>query len=386
MRTPIYYKFFLCFSFLSISFSLYSQAPYYPDSVWQTKKPAELKINALLLDSAVHFAIHNDSKTNYNLKIANMGEYSNEPDYRILGPMKDRGKPAGLIIRNGYIVAEWGDVKRVDMTFSATKSYLSTMAGLAIDNRLIKSVDDKVNEYVTDNTFDGPHNAKITWRHLLTQSSDWSGCLFDMYDWADRPVPADGTIDDWKNRPLFEPGTHFKYNDVRVNLLAYSLLQVWRKPLPMVLKEKIMDPIGASTTWRWYGYSNSFVNIDGVMMQSVSGGGHFGGGLFINTLDHARYGLLFLRKGRWKNMQLISESWVKAVQEPSFANKSYGFMWWLNDDNRYKDVPKSIYLAEGFGGNFIIIDNEHDLVIVARWLEPSKVGEFIKLVIGSVEK
>jgi CubicO group peptidase (beta-lactamase class C family) len=386
MRTPTDYKFFLCFCFLSISFSLHSQAPYYPDSVWQTKKPAELKMNALLLDSAVHFALHNDSKTNYNLKMANMEEYRNEPDYRILGPMKDRGKPAGLIIRNGYIVAEWGDVKRVDMTFSATKSYLSTMAGLAVDNRLIKSVDDKVNEYVTDNTFDGPHNAKITWRHLLTQSSDWSGCLFDMYDWADRPVPADGTIDDWKNRALFEPGTHFKYNDVRVNLLAYSLLHVWRKPLPMVLKEKIMDPVGASTTWRWYGYSNSFVNIDGLMMQSVSGGGHFGGGLFINTLDHARYGLLFLRKGRWKNMQLISESWVKAVQEPSFANKSYGFMWWLNDDNRYKDVPKSIYLAEGFGGNFIIIDNEHDLVIVARWLEPSAVGEFIKLVIGSVEK
>ena len=113
---------------------------------------------------------------------------------------------------------------------------------------------------------------------------------------------------------------------------------------------------------------------------------HFGGGLFINTLDHARYGLLFLRKGKWKNVQLISESWVKAVQEPSNANKSYGFMWWLNDDNRYKDVPKSIYLAEGFGGNFIIIDNEHDLVMVARWLEPSKVGEFIQLVIGSVEK
>ena len=78
---------------------------------------------------------------------------------------------------------------------------------------------------------------------------------------------------------LNEPGTFFKYNDVRVNLLAYSLLQVSRKPLPVVLKEKIMDPIGASTTWRWYGYDNSFVNIDGVMVQSVSGGGHFGGGL-----------------------------------------------------------------------------------------------------------
>lgn len=386
MRRIIYLKFLLLFSLQLILQKTYSQTPYYPDSVWQRKNPAELKMNAALLDSAVSFALHNDSKTNYNLSIANYEAYRGEPNYKIAGPMKDRGKPAGVIIRNGYIVAQWGDINRVDMTFSATKSYLSTMAGLAIDNRLIKNVDTPVNEYVTDNTFEGEHNAKITWRHLLTQSSDWSGCLFDVCDWADRPVPKDGGIDQWKNRTLFEPGTHFKYNDVRVNLLAYSLLQVWRKPLPMVLKEKIMDPIGASTTWRWYGYENSFVNIDGIMMQSVSGGGHFGGGLFINTLDHARYGLLFLRKGKWKNQQLISENWIKAIQQPSAANKSYGFLWWLNADKQYKDVSQNIYLAEGFGGNFIVVDNEHDIVMVARWLEPSKINEFMKLVIASVEK
>jgi CubicO group peptidase (beta-lactamase class C family) len=154
----------------------------------------------------------------------------------------------------------------------------------------------------------------------------------------------------------------------------------------MVLKERIMDPIGASSTWRWYGYDNSFVNIDGLMMQSVSGGGHFGGGLFINTYDHARFGLLFLRKGKWKDRQILSENWVKAVQQPSDAFKSYGFMWWLNAEGMYKDAPSSIYLAEGFGGNFVVVDNEHDLVIVARWLEPSSLNEFLKLVIASVEK
>ena len=366
--------------------SLHSQSTYYPDTVWQTKKPADQKMNAQLLDSAVNFALNNDSKTNYNLKIANYQAYNNEPGYRIAGPIKDRGKPAGIILRNGYIVAQWGDVKRVDMTYSTVKSYLSTIAGLAVDNRLIKSVDDYVIDYLTNETYEGAHNSKITWKHLLTQSSDWSGCLFDICDWADRPLPKDGGIDEWKNRKLMEPGTTFKYNDVRVNLLAYSLLEVWRKPLPVVLKEKIMDPIGASTTWRWYGYDNSFVNIDGIMMQSVAGGGHFGGGMFINTLDHARFGLLFLRNGKWKNQQLISESWIRAAHQPSVPNKSYGFMWWVNNTNRYKDVPASIYTAEGFGGNFIVIDNEHDLVMVTRWLEPSKLGEFIKLVIGSVEK
>jgi CubicO group peptidase (beta-lactamase class C family) len=344
-----------------------------------------MKMNTQLLDSAVNFAIKNDSKTDYNLRVANLRAYANEPGYQILGPMKDRGKPAGLIIRKGYIVAQWGDVKRVDMTFSVAKSYLSTVAGLAIDNGLIRSVDDRVSDYVTDGTFDGAHNSKITWRHLLNQSSDWSGCQFDICDWADRP-PREGDIDEWRNRKLTEPGTTYEYNDVRVNLLAYSLLQVWRRPLPMVLKEKVMDPIRASTTWRWYGYDNSFVNVDGLMMQSVSGGGHFGGGLFINTLDQARFGLLFSRGGKWKGSQIISESWIRAARQPSTANKEYGFMWWLNETGRYKGLSKNIYLANGFGGNFIVIDEEHDMVVVTRWLEPSKLEEFLNLIVTSIEK
>lgn len=358
---------------------------YYPDSVWQTKKPADVKMNAQLVDSAVRFAIANDSKTDYDLRIANLKAYANEPGYRILGPMKERGKPAGLIIRHGYIVAQWGDVSRTDMTFSVAKSYLSTVAGLAWDKRLVRSVDDKVGAYVTDNTFDGVHNSKITWRHLLTQSSDWSGCMFDICDWADRP-PKEGGIDDWRNRKLNEPGTVYKYNDVRVNVLAYSLLQVFRKPLPIVLKENIMDKIGASTTWRWYGYENSFVNVDGMMMQSVSGGGHFGGGMFISALDHARFGLLMLRKGKWRNEQLISEAWINMATQPSAANKEYGFLWWLNTTDTYKGSPKNVFLANGFGGNFIVMDAEHDLVMVLRWIEPSKLGEFMKLVIDAVEK
>ena len=233
---------------------------YYPDSTWQTKTPAEMKMNANLIDSAISFAIQNESKTDYDLRAAILKAYTNEPGFTIAGPTRERGKPAGIIIKNGYIVAQWGDVKRADMTFSVTKSFLSTIAGLARDNNLIRSTGDHVNHYVWDDHFKSPHNAKITWEHLLHQTSDWSGCLFDVCDWADRPPKEDNT-DDWRNRKLLEPGTNFEYNDVRVNLLAYSLLQVWRKPLPVVLKEKIMDPIGASTTWRWYGYENSFVNL-----------------------------------------------------------------------------------------------------------------------------
>jgi CubicO group peptidase (beta-lactamase class C family) len=375
------------FLICGLNFSnLNAQTPYYPDADWQTKTPNEVKMNAALLDSAVGFAVRNEVKLDYDLRLANLKSYAREPNYKIAGPMKPRGKPAGIVLKNGYIVAKWGDIDRVDMTFSVTKSYLSTVAGVAVDQYLIGNIDEKVNKYVWDDTFEGEHNAAITWRHLLTQSSDWSGCQFGICDWADRP-PKEGGIDDWKNRKMYPAGTHFQYNDARVNCLSYALLQVWRKPLPMVLKEKIMDPIGASTTWRWFGYDNAYVNLDGAMMQSVSGGGHHGGGIFINTLDQARFGLLFLRKGKWKNQQIVSENWVNAVNQPSVANKSYGLMWWTNEENKMSEtLSKNIYYANGFGGNFIVIDNEHDLVIVTRWLETDKLGALTKMVIEAINK
>ena len=361
-----------------------AQQLYFPGVEWQVKKPEELRMNKKLLDSAVTLALNSENKVERDLRIANMKSYSREPGYKMIGPMKQRGGPAGVVIKNGYIVAQWGDVNRVDMTFSVTKSYLSTIAGLAVDNGLIKNVTDKVNQYVWDESFEGEHNSKITWDHLLTQSSDWSGDLFGLADWADRP-PKEGGIDDWKNRKLLEPGTNYEYNDVRINLLAYSLLQVWRKPLPVVLKEKIMDPIGASSTWRWFGYENSFVNMDGIMIQSVSGGGHHGGGIFINTLDHARFGLLFLRNGKWKDQQLLSEKWINAAQQPSVANKNYGYLWWLNTGQEWKGISPKVYYALGYGGNYIVVDKEHELVVVARWMDDTKIADVLKLIIRSLE-
>ncbi|MFH4233928.1 hypothetical protein WAJ75_23265, partial [Acinetobacter baumannii] len=81
----------------------------------------------------------------------------------------------------------------------------------------------------------------------------------------------DRDVSAWLSRQRNEPGTAYEYNDVRVNLLALCLLNVWRRPLPEVLKKFVMDEIGASDTWRWFGYENSYVVIDGNIVQSVSG-------------------------------------------------------------------------------------------------------------------
>jgi|TARA_B110000503_G_scaffold59511_1_gene94816 CubicO group peptidase (beta-lactamase class C family) len=154
-----------------------------------------------------------------------------------------------------------------------------------------------------------------------------------------------------------------------------------------VLKEYIMDPIGASSSWRWYGYNNSWIELDGQHVQSVSGGGHSGGGLFIKTLDHARFGLLFLNDGAWNGNQLISKNWIKDVTTSSTAETSYGYMWWLNKKgiNRFwEGVPQNIFYAAGFGGNYIVIIPDEDIVIVTRWLEPSQIGLFVKKVIDAL--
>lgn len=144
-----------------------------------------------------------------------------------------------------------------------------------------------------------------------------------------------------------------------------------------------MDPIGASTNWKWFGYEDSWVNVDGVKVQSVSGGGHSGGGIFMSTFDHARFGLLFSNDGKWKEKQLISKKWIEMSTKPSIPNPNYGYLWWLNskEGDRYmEDVDENVFYASGFGGNFIIIDKTKNLVIVVRWLEPKYLNDFIKII------
>ena len=358
-----------------------AQVDYFPErnAIWLEKTPSELNVDLEWLNDAVDFAKENEYSGSRDLRIAILKGFAREPFHEILGPTKKRGGPAGLILKDGYVVAKWGDTKRVDMTFSVTKSFLSTVTGLGIDKGLITNETDFAKDYIWDGKFDGRHNSKITWQHLLQQNSDWSGELWGGKDWADRP-PREGDLDDWKNRALKEPGTLMEYNDVRVNVLAYSALHVWRKPLPQVLKEEVMDKIGASTTWRWFGYENAWTTIDGLKMKSVTGGGHSGAGLFISAEDMARFGVLFLNNGKWKNEQLISEDWIQRAITPSQPNVNYGYMWWLNKKGprHWENVSEDIYYAAGFGGNFIVVDRTHNVVVVTRWLEPSKVGEFMQ--------
>lgn len=353
-----------------------------PGPDWESRSPAAVGMDSALVAGAVAFAIA--SETSRPRDLLESTQRNSEPHNETIGPIKPRGDMTGLIIRHGYIVAEWGEPFRVDMTFSVSKSFLSTTVGLARDAGLIRDLEDPVREYGPADYFESPHNRKVTWDHLLRQTSDWEGTLWDKPDWADRPVGESST---WQTRPRNEPGTAWKYNDVRVNLLALAALNVWREPLPDVLRTRVMDPIGASDTWRWHGYENSWVTIDGVRMQSVAGGGHWGGGMFISARDQARFGLFTLHRGVWDGTRLLSDEWFDLATTPTAPQPGYGFMnFFLNTgQRRFPDAPESAFVHLGSGTNMIYVDAENDLIIVARWIRSDRMSGLVSRVLQAID-
>ncbi len=314
------------------------------------------------------------------------GRFMDREHGAIIGPTRLRGGPAGLIVRGGKLVTSWGDVDRADMTFSVTKSVMSAAAGVAFDEGLLPDLDAPVADLVDDGGFEGSHNGAITWRHLLQQTSEWEGTLWDKPDLVDRNRNVGGGDNSRKgdHRDLQAPGSHWEYNDVRVNRLSLALMRALGRPLPEVLKEAVMEPIGASDEWQWHGYENSWVDLDGQQAQSVSGGGHWGGGMFVGAGDLARLGLLYLNNGRWGGRQVLPETWIELTTTPCSIYPTYGFLWWLNTGrDLFPSAPETSFFALGAGGHVIWIDPDHDMVAVMRWLDDSAHDGFIARVLAA---
>ena len=310
------------------------------------------------------------------------------PDNEVLGPVTPRGGHAGIVYRGGKLVAEWGDVGRTDMTFSVAKSFLALLAGLAVGDGLIRSLDDKVAGYRLDDGFTSDQNKDITWRHLLTQTSEWQGTLFGKEDRIDHNRVVGIAVADapkGTRRPLKPPGTFYEYNDVRVNRLSLCLLQLFKEPLPSVLKRRIMDPIGASSTWKWDGYRNSAVTIDGQSMVSVPGGGHWGGGIVISASDLALMGLLVAQGGTWDGKEILHPGWTDELVKPCPVAPFYGLMWWLNANRRqFAAASERSFFALGWGSHIVWIDPDNDLVTVLRWIDRKQAPHFVERLLGAL--
>jgi len=363
-----------------------------PPGKWEVRPPASLGLRADALEAAVEYHRAHESRwaRDFTTSSGRFIGVADEPaDSEVLGPVRGRRDVNGLIVRHGCVAAEWGETDRADMSFSIAKSYLAVLAGVAVARGLIGSIDAPVRDAGLDASFDEPQNRAITWRHLLYQTSEWQGVLWGKPDTIDHNrdlTKSDFDAAKGRPRPLRTPGSYWEYNDVRVNRLSLSLLQLFRRPLPDVLREAVMDPIGASAEWVWQPYRNSWIECDGRRVPSVPGGSHWGGGLWMSSRDHARLGLLVHRQGRWGEAQVLDAGWLAEIRRPCPVNPQYGLLWWLNTGRvQYPSAPETAYAARGAGSNIIWIAPEHDLVVVARWIDKTSLDGFLKLVLAGLD-
>jgi CubicO group peptidase (beta-lactamase class C family) len=349
-----------------------------PAGKWERKPPAELGLDPQKLKAAIDYAQSNGSTWDFEKdQVRTFGA--------VLGPLpKQRAATNGILIRHGYIAAQFGDVRANDPVYSVAKSFLSTVCSLAVDRGLIRDVNDPVAKYIHDGGYDSPHNAKITWKNHLQQESEWEGTMWGKNaDFVGVEQFGNGQR---KPREIHDPGTFYEYNDVRINRFSLSLLRLFGKGLPDVLKSDIMDPIGASQDWRWHGYANSNVEIGGKQIPSVSGGTRWGGGLWMNSEDLARFGLLILNKGKWGERQIVSEKWLNQAVKPSEHGPDYGYLWWLNTQKKqWPSGPASSFAALGNGSNTIWIDPEHDIVFVWHWYRNTAMDGMVQRIVAAVK-
>src|SRR6476660_590951 len=158
---------------------LSAQALYYPPpGQWAHKSPAEVGMDAAKLDDAIAFMKAHETNSPAR-------DFSDQEIVycKLLASMPtERAGTNALVIRHGYIVAEFGDTTRPEPTYSVAKSMLSTVAGIALDRGLIPGLDQPVGNTIKDGGYDSPHNKLVTWRNHLQQESEWQGTMFGKND------------------------------------------------------------------------------------------------------------------------------------------------------------------------------------------------------------
>ena len=344
------------------------------------------------MQEAIQFSVDHETLWDRSIN-GRFGVHQTDPApwNRLYGPIHDRGPNSGVILLDGKKVASWGEPDRADLTFSVAKMCLALLAGVAWDRGLITDLDQPIGQQLKGIGFDEGNNAKVTWRHLLHQTSEWEGERFGIPDQADRyravtfgepPAGKKGEA-----RPLQEPGTYWEYNDVRINQLSFALLHLFRRPLPEVFREAIARPSGATEDWQWVGYDDSWVEIDGQRMQSVPGGSHWGGGMSISANNQALIGQMLLNEGRGPDgKQVLSAEWIRMMQEPCALASYYGFLIWLNlDQKKFPSVPASSYFGVGAGSSFTWVEPERRMVVIVRWLNSEHANELFGKILAAVD-
>ncbi|MHB1510870.1 MAG: serine hydrolase domain-containing protein [Acidimicrobiales bacterium] len=222
----------------------------------------------------------------------------------VIGPLVPASGGSGVLLAEGHEVASWGDPDVAEMAFSATKSVVSAVAGCAFDDGLLRP-EQPVHEVLELAAATPQLDSRVSWAHLLQQTSQWEGELWGKPTSVDSQSFREGT--EVHGTP---PGKGWAYHDVRLNLLTYALTALFGRSLEEVLRDRLFGPLGASATWAWHGYTHSYVDLDGRSVPVVSGGAHWGGGLLICARDLARLGQLYLDGGVSNGRRLLGRQQV----------------------------------------------------------------------------
>lgn len=262
-----------------------------------------------------------------------------------------------IIIRNGYLITEaylYPFQKNFQhILYSCTKSITSALTGIAVKEGYIKNVNEQVLLYFSDLKVnqDDPRKTALTVKHLLTMSTGLKWNENGMYG-----TDTDSWTQMWKtshqiqyilDQPMrSEPGKEFYYCSGASHLLSGILQRTTGQSSFEYGRKKLFEPLGIKDVY-WS------TDLNGVNI----GGSH----IFLKPADMARFGYLYLKKGKWNDRQIIPEQWVaestqKQINTPQRTAYGYGYQWWMNSFGGYS--------ARGYGGQYIFVLPQDEMVIV----------------------
>lgn len=264
-----------------------------------------------------------------------------------------------LVVRHGYLVAEkyfHGDGPDTPFNvMSVSKSFLSALAGIAIDQGDLAGVDQPIAPFFAEylGPDPGPPLSDITVRHLLTHTAGfrWEETGESAMAWENSA--------DWNAyflaRPIDdEPGTTFNYSTAGTHLLATLLARATGRPLMDFAQQELFQPTGIQIS-RW---------------DTDPQGNYYGGGqMYFRPIDLAKFGVLFMDGGVYDGVQVVPESWVEESTKRLLSlpdGTGYGYLWW-------RDVAagRDYYFAAGYGGQYIFVAPDVDVVVVVTSAIPN---------------
>lgn len=289
---------------------------------------------------------------------------------------------AVVIVKSGVVVYEWGETDKKYMTHSIRKSFLSALYGNYVRNGTI-DLDRTVDELgLNDEPPLSETELAATLRDCIkARSGIYHPALYESAKMkALKP-----------ERHTQKPGTHWYYNNWDFNAAGTAFEKLTGSKIFEAIEEEIAIPI----------QMEDFTASDGWYVtgeESV----HPAYPFVITAHDMARFGLLMMRKGRWKDTQVIPADWVAEStayhsDASLYESDGYGYMWWVaHHHNKYPHLPglplpEGSYSARGAGGHYILVIPEYDLVVVHRVntftddsVEKEEFSRLLKLIIDAM--